>query len=220
MRRKSNLYHRLWYVKRNKKKYKTYVVIVFILAILIILLSYIDKRLRMGINQISEYRVKSIVSKVVANAVGENFPEDIDYDDIVSISRDENGVITSVQTDIAKLNRIFANVSRSVQTQLSELSDEKISIPLGAVLGETVLAARGPKINIRIIPIGSVETDFRSEFSSAGINQTRHRIYIIFKVEMGVAIPFVERKTVVTTSLPVAETVIVGEVPYYYIDIE
>jgi len=174
----------------------------------------------MGINQISEYRVKSIVSKVVANAVGENFPENIDYEDIVSISRDENGVITSVQTDIGKLNRIFANVSRSVQTQLSELSDEKIAIPLGAVLGQTIFAARGPKINIRIIPIGSVETDFRSEFSSAGINQTRHRIYIIFKVEMGIAIPFVERKTVVTTSLPVAETVIVGEVPYYYIDIE
>jgi len=157
---------------------------------------------------------------VVANAVGENFPENIDYDDIVTIYRDENGIVTSVQTDIAKLNRIFANVSRSVQTQLSELSDEKISIPLGTVLGQTIFAARGPKINIKIIPIGSVETNFKSEFSSAGINQTRHRIYIVFKVEMGVAIPFVEKKTVVTTSMPVAETVIVGDVPNYYLDFE
>ncbi|WP_027622208.1 sporulation protein YunB [Acetivibrio clariflavus] len=220
MRRKTNLYHRLWYAKRNKKIYKTYVVIIFVLIILFFLFTYIEKRIRIGINQISEYRVKSIVSRVVANAVGENFPENIDYDDIVTIYRDENGIVTSVQTDIAKLNRIFANVSSSVQTQLSELSDEKISIPLGTVLGQTIFAARGPKINIKIIPIGSVETDFKSEFSSAGINQTRHRIYIVFKVEMGVAIPFVEKKTIVTTSMPVAETVIVGDVPNYYLNFE
>lgn len=220
MRRKNNLYHRLWYVRRNEKRYKTYVVIVFFLIVLIFLFSFVDKRLRIGMNQISEYRVKSIVSRVVSNAVSENFPEDINYEDIVSITRDENGTITSIQTDIGKLNRIFANVSRSVQSQLSDLSDERISIPLGAVFGQTIFAARGPKINIRVIPIGSVETDFKSEFSSAGINQTRHRIYILFNVEMGVAIPFVEKKTVITTSLPVAETVIVGEVPNYYVDID
>lgn len=220
MRRKTNLYHRLWYMRRNEKRYKAYAVIAIILVILIVLFTYIDKRLRIGMNQISEYRVKSIVSRVVSNAVSENFPDDMDYYDIVSITRDEDGTITSIQTDIGKLNRIFANVSLSVQSQLSELSDERISIPLGAIFGETIFAARGPKINIRIIPVGSVETDFKSEFSSAGINQTRHRIYILFKVEMGVAIPFVEKKTVVTTSLPVTETVIVGDVPYYYLNID
>jgi len=207
-------------MRRNEKRYKAYAVIAIILVILIVLFTYIDKRLRIGMNQISEYRVKSIVSRVVSNAVSENFPDDMDYYDIVSITRDEDGTITSIQTDIGKLNRIFANVSLSVQSQLSELSDERISIPLGAIFGETIFAARGPKINIRIIPVGSVETDFKSEFSSAGINQTRHRIYILFKVEMGVAIPFVEKKTVVTTSLPVTETVIVGDVPYYYLNID
>ncbi len=219
MRRKTNLYHRLWYVRRNGNRIRAYVVIAFVMIILIILLYFIEKRLRISINHISEYRVKSIVTRVVGNSISENFPEDIDYSDIVSISKDENGNITSIQTDIAKLNRMFANVSLSVQNQLSDLSGEKISIPLGAVFGETIFAARGPKIDFRIIPVGSVETDFKSEFSSAGINQTRHRIYILFKTEMGVAIPFVEKKTIVTTSLPVAETVIVGEVPDYYINI-
>ncbi|NLL05762.1 MAG: sporulation protein YunB [Clostridiaceae bacterium] len=218
MRRKTNLYRRLWYVRRKSNIIRTYVVISIVLIILLILFYFFEKRLRMGLNQISEYRVKSIITRVVSNAVSDNFPEDIDYSDIVSISKDGNGNITSIQTDIAKLNRIFANASMSVQNQLSDLSDEKISIPLGAVLGETIFAARGPDINIRIIPVGSVETDFKSEFSSAGINQTKHRIYILFKTEMGVAIPFVEKKTIVTTSLPIAETVIVGDVPDFYIN--
>lgn len=218
MRRKTNLYRRLWYVRRKSNIIRTYVVISIVLIILLILFYFFEKRLRMGLNQISEYRVKSIITRVLSNAVSDNFPEDIDYSDIVSISKDGNGNITSIQTDIAKLNRIFANASMSVQNQLSDLSDEKISIPLGAVLGETIFAARGPDINIRIIPVGSVETDFKSEFSSAGINQTKHRIYILFKTEMGVAIPFVEKKTIVTTSLPIAETVIVGDVPDFYIN--
>jgi sporulation protein YunB len=205
-------------VRRKSNIIRTYVVISIVLIILLILFYFFEKRLRMGLNQISEYRVKSIITRVVSNAVSDNFPEDIDYSDIVSISKDGNGNITSIQTDIAKLNRIFANASMSVQNQLSDLSDEKISIPLGAVLGETIFAARGPDINIRIIPVGSVETDFKSEFSSAGINQTKHRIYILFKTEMGVAIPFVEKKTIVTTSLPIAETVIVGDVPDFYIN--
>lgn len=220
MRRKTNLYHRLWYVRRKGKRIKAYVLIAFVVITLIIMLFFIEKRLRLGMNQTYEYKVKSIVTRVIDNAVSENFPEDINYTDIVSISKDENGSITSIQTDIVKLNRIFAKVSLSVQSQLSDLSEEKISIPLGAVLGETVFAAKGPNIDIRIIPIGSVETDFKSEFSSAGINQTRHRIYILFKIEMGVAIPFVEKKTIITTSIPIAETVIVGEVPNYYIDIK
>jgi len=208
----------LWYVRRNRK-IEFYVVIVLIVVILMLFLSFVENRLRLCMTQISEYRVKSIVTRVVGNAVNENFPENIDYSDIVTISKDENGKITSIQTEVAKLNRIFANVSLGVQEQLSNMTDEKISIPLGAIFGEPIFAASGPRIDIRLIPTGSVEMDFKSEFTSAGINQTRHRIYLLIKTEVGLVVPFVEKKTVVETSLPVAETVIVGEVPDYYIDL-
>ncbi len=217
MRRKTNLYHRLWYVRHNRK-IESYVVIVLIVVILMLFLSFAENRLRVCMTEISEYRVKSIVTRVVGNAVNENFPENIDYSDIVTISKDENGKITSIQTEVAKLNRIFANVSLGIQEQMYSLEDEKISIPLGAIFGNSIFAARGPGINIKIIPAGSVEMDFKSEFTSAGINQTRHRIYLLVNTEVGLVVPFVEKKTVIATSLPVAETVIVGDVPDYYID--
>lgn len=194
MRRKTNLYQRLWYVRRNRKRVKAYVAIVFIVITLILFLSFIENRLRASMAQISEYKVKSIITRVVGNAVSENFPDNIEYNDIATISKDESGNITSVQTDIAKLNRIFANVSLSVQDQLSGLDGEKISIPLGTILGEPIFAAWGPDINFKVIPTGSVETDFKSEFTSAGINQTKHRIYLLVKTEIGVGIPFMEKK--------------------------
>lgn len=220
MRRKANLYHRLWYIKHSRKRVKVYIMIGIVVIFLILILSFIENRLRNGMEKISEYRVKSIVTRAVGSAVNENFPENIGYNDIVTISKAENGTITSIQTDVAKLNRIFAKVSISVQDKLSDLEKEKISMPLGAILGDQIFATEGPNINIGIIPYGSVETDFKSEFNSAGINQTRHRIYILVRTEVGVGIPFIEKKTVVITSLPVAETVIVGEVPENYINVE
>lgn len=220
MRRKTNLYHRLWYIKHGRKRYRVYIVLGILLVLLILMLSFIENRLSIGMEKIAEYRVKSIVTRAVSSAVDENFPENINYNDIVSISKAENGKITSIQTDVGKLNRIFAKVSLSVQDKLSELEKEKISIPLGAILGNRLFATEGPNINLGIIPYGNVETDFKSEFNSAGINQTKHRIYLLVRTEVGVGIPFIEKKTVVTTSLPVAETVIVGEVPGSYINVE
>lgn len=219
MRRKANLYHRLWYIKHRRKRVNVYIVIGIVVIFLILILSFVENRLRNSMEKISEYRVKSIVTRAVGSAVNENFPDNIGYNDIVTISKGENGTITSIQTDVAKLNRIFAKVSLSVQDKLSDLEKEKISMPLGAILGEPMFATEGPNINIGIIPYGSVETDFKSEFNSAGINQTRHRIYILVRTEVGVGIPFIEKKTVVITSLPVAETVIVGEVPKSYINV-
>jgi sporulation protein YunB len=166
--------------------------------------------------EISEYKTKSIINNVVSNAVNDSFPDSINYEDIIIINRDENNRVNSMQTDIVRLNRIFANLSLDIQENLSELKNQRISIPLGVVFGNSVLSAEGPNISVKVIPSGSVETDFKSEFTSAGINQTRHRIYLEVKTKVGIVIPFTKKDTEIITCIPVAETVIIGDVPYYY----
>ncbi len=218
MRRKTNLHHRLWYVRRNRGRLYIYVITVIILIVLMMFFFFVEKRMRRSLTELSEYKTKAIVTQIVSSAVNNNFPENVNYDEIVIVNRDSNDRITSIQTDIAKLNRIFSNVSLDIGNELSNLGHEKVSIPLGAVLGDSLFAANGPGIGVRIIPAGSVETDFVSEFTSAGINQTKHRIFMKVKTDVGVVVPFMERKTVVITSIPVAETIIVGNVPEYYFD--
>lgn len=218
MRRKANLYRRLWYLKRNKKRINIYIIIAIIIIGLVLAAIFAEGRVRQSIIAISEYRTKSIINNVVSNAVNDNFHDNINYEEIVVIYRDENDRINSIQTDIVKLNRIYADLSLDIQERLSELKDERISIPLGTVFGESLFAASGPRINVKVIPAGSVETDFKSEFMSAGINQTRHRIYLEVKTSVGIAIPFMGKKTEITTRIPVAETVIIGDIPDYYIE--
>ena len=59
-----------------------------------------------------------------------------------------------------------------------------------------------------------------SNFESAGINQTRHRIYLEIKSKMGVVAPFVSKRVEVINEVNIAETVLIGDVPETYYNLE
>lgn len=73
----------------------------------------------------------------------------------------------------------------------------------------------GPDIPLHISMSGSTETDFVSEFESGGINQTVHKLSLTITTDMTVLVPPVSENTSVTTTVVIAETIIVGEVPNY-----
>ncbi len=60
---------------------------------------------------------------------------------------------------------------------------------------------------------GNVKADFKSTFESAGVNQTRHQIFLNVGASVYSFLPGVNATTDVNTDVLVAETVIVGEVP-------
>lgn len=219
-RRKTNLYNRLWYVRKNNRRLYMYISPLIILVIFVLLFLYVDNVMRPSFMEFSEHKVRMLVNNSVARAVNENFPEEINYDEVVKINKDQLERISSIRVDVGKLNRIFSKVTLDIQEQLSTLGDEKIEIPIGALMGNSIFSAKGPSISIKIIPAGSVETDFKSEFTSAGINQTKHRIYLLVKTKIGIAVPFADNTTEVITNIPIAETVIIGDVPQYYINFE
>ena len=59
--------------------------------------------------------------------------------------------------------------------------------------------------------------DFFSEFKQAGINQTIHRIYVKVDTKVQVIIPFSNKFVEIGSEVPIAETIIVGDVPDTYI---
>ena len=71
----------------------------------------------------------------------------------------------------------------------------------------------------QILPIGSVDTELSTLFTQSGINQTK--LQIILNVTAGVEIlmPVSSVESEVTTSICIAEAVIVGDVPNYYTQI-
>ena len=71
----------------------------------------------------------------------------------------------------------------------------------------------GPKITVKMQQVGNIETSYESIFESAGINQTRHKIYLNVKSKMRVIVPFHSDEIEVTCQIPISDTVIVGKIP-------
>ena len=83
-----------------------------------------------------------------------------------------------------------------------------------------MLSGRGPGVKIRISSIGNIETNLNSEFTSQGINQTLHRIYVDISCNVKVLTPFKDIKRKITNKVLLAENVIVGNIPDTYYNLE
>ena len=90
----------------------------------------------------------------------------------------------------------------------------------GSFSGIKLLAGRGPGVKIKISSIGNVETDLRSEFTSQGINQTLHRVYLQVDCEVNVLTPFKDISKKISNQVLLAESVIVGNIPDTYYNLE
>ena len=132
---------------------------------------------------------------------------------MVSIQYAESGEIASLTTDMAQLNVLKSRLLAGVQQELGESVHIDLGVPVGTLLGGGLLHGRGPEVPVRVTLSGNVEAEFESEFTSAGINQTKHTVVLRVKTTVYTFLAGKQGSAEVETSVPVAETVIVGQVP-------
>ncbi|MBR1496307.1 MAG: sporulation protein YunB [Oscillospiraceae bacterium] len=160
--------------------------------------------------------VTSAVNSAVARVIREG---NYGYGAFVKLEKDAAGNITAVITDAERVNLFAAEVLREI-TRSARSGSFDIRIPLGSLLGSDLLLGRGPEIPVRIGVNTSPELRFESGFSGAGINQTRHSLYLQARVEAEVYLPWSTAATVVDTSVLVTETILLGQVPGTYFAME
>lgn len=156
-------------------------------------------------------------SKAINDSLNEIFSREfISYKDLVTINTDSNGNVVSLEANAAKINYLKSKVANTIQETITKNDSGKISIPLGSVLNSEVLQGFGPRISIKVAPIGVVKVDFADEFISSGINQVRHKIYLDAEVTVTIVSATMDKEETVTNRVLVAETIIVGNIPKYY----
>ena len=162
-------------------------------------------------------RVSNLVNRIVFAAVNEAVENgDIDYQNFVIFEKDETGHITALRSNVAEVNRMQGQITDEILHRLSEVATSELEIPLGTLTGSALLAGRGPSLFVRMQAVGSASAAFRNQFTAAGINQTRHQIFLDVDVYMSILLPGMKTSTKVSNEIAVAETVIVGGVPDTY----
>lgn len=162
---------------------------------------------------LAEARSAAMASQVLYGALAEATEDGVAYDDLMSVHKDDHGQVALLSANTMAMNRLADRAGQAALRRLGNMSSERVSVPLGAALGFTLLAGTGPEIPVSIVPIGSVATEFATEFEACGINQTRHKVYLQLTASIRIVIPTGAKTTNVSANMLVAESIIVGGVP-------
>lgn len=162
---------------------------------------------------------KSVALRVTNETVKEML-NDIEYDSLVEVSYNNDGKIVGINANIIEMNKLSSGIAYKVQERLSNLEDVEIKIPIAKLIGLNIFSGYGPKIKLKLVPYGNTLAEFKTEFVSEGINQTRHTIYIDIASTVNIIVPFNIGAVSSETRVTVAETVIVGDIPNTYYNIE
>lgn len=212
-------------VNRNEKRIKKRKIvrritaICVVLAILtLVLLGWIYwKSMTPTILSLAEIRVKSETTRAINEAVNIAIQDSYEYSDFVTVEKDDNNEISLIYADSVKVNALARQLALASQSKINAIASFDVNIPLGSLSGVPLLSEKGPKVNIIVSPIGTVNCTFSSTFHSAGINQTLHRIYINVESVVDLIIPTSHMQVTTTTPILLCESVIIGKVPQVFL---
>ena len=206
------------YMRRGMTGREKRRLLLFLVCAALIALAVTAMTLRPILTSLATARVSNAVTRVVNTSVNETlYDAGVDYDRLISLEKDNEGHITAVKSNMAEFNRLQSAIIDEVLEKLSEVTTKELSVPVGTLLGSPFLAGRGPLIRVRMQSVGSSSAHFENAFTSAGINQTKHQIYLVVDVYVSILLPGFSTTTKLSNTYSVAaETVIVGSVPENY----
>lgn len=157
------------------------------------------------------------VSAINAGVLGALESSD-DTDKLVSIRYKTDGSVASIETNSARLLNLRTSLTLAVLQQIGEAEKQQFSVSIGTLLSNDFLTGRGPEIPFYLGKTEALNAYFENRFLSAGINQTLHRI--VFTVELDIDLLLSTRRETlhIVQSFPIAETLIAGEVPSFYLN--
>ncbi len=208
---------RCGFYKRRSRR----LIIVFILVLMVAFIFVLEKAISPMIGSIADAKVHSLVTESVNKIVKQQFeenPEYQDYQTLMTIERGSDGNVELMLPNTSLINQLVADITFAISDQLSTVN-QTFYIPAGSITKSKLFASLGPKIPIKTTCLGYVNIGITDDFISAGVNQTRHRIWLNISSEMMVSVPFIDDKITVETTVLLTEGIIIGPVPDTYVNI-
>ena len=203
--------------KRKARKRKILAILLAVITLAVLTFIYFQRNVTRVLISVSEATMRASTTVAVNDAVYYTLSDEIRYEDLVKLTRNDAGEIIAVAANPLKINKIARDTASISQSNLKNLSLNGIPVPLGALTGIEAFAGVGPNINFRIIPVSSVTCGFSSTFESVGINQTKHAIYLNVIADISIVMPSRTENFAVRTDVLVGEWVIVGSIPDVYL---
>lgn len=207
----------LYYRRYTARRVLARILLFSVMALALTLIFLATTQMQPLLESLATTRVSNTVNRIVSEAVDEAIETgNITYSDLISFEKDNEGKISAIYSNMAAFNRLQSKILDIILARIDQVPARELSIPVGSLTGSVLLTGRGPSISVRMESVGSSSAWFENEFTSAGINQTKHQIVLNIDVAVSILLPGFSTATVVSNAVTVAETVIVGSVPDTY----
>lgn len=204
---------------KERKKHSGIRWLLLSVLLVMILFLLVEQNLSQTLLDMAYATAHSMALETVNHAAQKVVGEGVSYDELMEVRVDSMGRVTMLRANTMRMNQIATQTAIMAQNELNSIENQTVNIPLGAALGIRFLGGFGPRIAVQIVPIGAVSTQFETEFETAGINQTRHKLFLTLETSVSLIVPADSRKVSVTSTVPIAESIIVGQVPDSFVDV-
>lgn len=212
-------------MKNLRKQRQRRLIVVFLSLFLIIAAAlswaawFLKTTVEPAMEEIGTMRARSLVTKMVNKSINDQFRETIDAEKLIIHKLNEKGETVMVQADTKAINLLITEISAELQEEYRNMEEDILHVPAGALLGSKIFSQTGPKVRMRIIPLSVSGMDFKTEFETQGINQTKYKVYIKLKSQVKVLAPFSSDTIDTVNTILIAEAVILGTVPDSYVQV-
>jgi sporulation protein YunB len=201
------------------KGFKIKIIILSVIILFGIIINQLYKSIDKSTKEFAETYCENYICELVNDCILESVEKlSAEYNSICKIHYDSSGKINAILIDSESVNKLKGETVSSIIHKLKDEEKESFRIPLGTLSGSRLFSARGPEIEIKYIPLGSVASELIQKFASVGINQTLHSLYLNVRISLRVSSPFSSTNIQISTDVCIAETVIIGDIPFSYID--
>ncbi|MEG2351167.1 MAG: sporulation protein YunB, partial [Bacilli bacterium] len=205
--------------------------LIFIILIFfsIIILYYINKKGLPVMMNYAQIQTRRLGIEILRSAAIEKVNKKIRKNELVIVTKNNNGEIVSVDFDSVIANETLVIVAKAVREKLKKIEDGQAypsknyidtvdksmakrgivyEIPLGIIFGNSLLTNVGPKIPVKVSYSGSISTDIKTRVSEYGLNSALIEVFVKVEINQKTIIPFMTEETALTSEIPIVMKVV------------
>ena len=208
-------------MRKRKRKYRTFWAIVIVGVFMVVGVFYTLGSIIPNVRKLAVNRAKQIAVITINDYIAKKLREEnLDYDSIVKFTYSDDGKIRAVSNNISTVNILKSELTQEVTKAIASIDTSQISLPLGTLSGIDFLYGMGPFLPVSIKPYGYADANIDTDFRASGINQTIFEVTAHVSANVSILMPMMKSGAKIETSIPVISTVIVGDVPGSYTNVE
>ena len=187
------------------------IIVLLILACVFFTTSYFDESIMIYAKKTAYVKASQEIEALIRKTI----IDDLD-NDVMSYEKDNDGKIISMSLDASLANNIMATTLEHLDEVMANIKYDDLYVPIGYCFSDSLFFSYGPKVKLRLKPIGSYKVNILSNVSSVGINNSLVEIVLEIKTEFQIMIPLRRENYEIVNYIPLSTLIVQGEVPGLY----